>query len=192
MKYLVDLSLFLFLSSVGSAQGVEPSPYAGQESRLLKSLSQEDIAELRHGRGWGLAKVAELNGVPGPAHLLELKNEIPLSAGQASAISAIFEGMRADAIAEGERLITREQALDEAFRARNITNESLRKMLADIEESRSVLRYIHLAAHLSTSALLTEDQIARYDALRGYGSDICANTPQGHDPKMWREHNGCE
>ena len=49
------------------------SPYAGQESRRIKSLSEQDIAELRAGRGWGLAKAAELNGMPGPAHLLELR-----------------------------------------------------------------------------------------------------------------------
>ena len=130
--------------------------------------------------------------MPGPAHLLELKNEIPLSADQVPAITAIFERMRADAMAEGERLITREGALEEAFRARTVTDKNLREMLADIEESRSSLRLIHLATHLSTTALLTEDQIARYNALRGYASDVCADVPQGHDPAMWRKHNGCE
>ena len=194
MKRIILLSLFLWFFSVAGTQGGDtpPSPYAGQESRAIKSLSQDDIAELRRGGGWGLAKVAELNGMPGPAHLLELKNEIPLSAHQVPAITAIFGRMRADAIAEGERLITRERALEEAFRAHTVTNENLRVMLADIEESRSSLRLIHLATHLSTTALLTEDQIARYNALRGYASDVCADVPQGHDPAMWRKHNGCE
>jgi hypothetical protein len=49
------------------------SPYAGQETRRIKSLSEQDIDELRQGRGWGLAKAAELNGLPGPAHLLEMR-----------------------------------------------------------------------------------------------------------------------
>jgi hypothetical protein len=65
-------------------------------------------------------------------------------------------------------------------------------MLGAIEASRSKLRYIHLAAHLATPALLTEDQMARYVALRGYGPAPCANVPAGHDPAMWREHNGCK
>jgi len=194
MKRLMLASLFLSFSGVVVAQGgnTPSSPYAGQESRPIKSLSHEDIAEPRQGGGWGLAKVAELNGMPGPAHLLELKNEIPLSNDQVSAITAIFERMRADAIAEGERFIAREQALEEAFRSRTVTNQNLRAMLAGIEKSRSKLRHIHLATHLSTPALLTENQIARYKELRGYVSDPCADVPQGHDPVMWRRHNGCE
>jgi hypothetical protein len=167
------------------------SPYAGEETRAIKSLSEDDIAELRRGGGWGLAKAAELNGVPGPAHLLELKDAVPLTAEQVAGISEIFATMKADAIAEGERLIAREQALEAAFRARRVTPDSLRRMLAGIEESRAALRYIHLAAHLSASALLTEQQIARYVALRGY-RDPCASVPPGHDPAMWRRHNACE
>ena len=100
--------------------------------------------------------------------------------------------MRDDAIAEGERLIARELALETAFRDRTVTETSLRGMLDDIERSRSALRYIHLSAHLSASALLTDAQIARYNALRGYGSHACANVPAGHDPAMWRKHHGCQ
>ncbi|MBF0286444.1 MAG: hypothetical protein HQM14_01385 [SAR324 cluster bacterium] len=32
------------------------SQYAGQEKRIIKSLSPDDIAELEQGKGWGLAK----------------------------------------------------------------------------------------------------------------------------------------
>ena len=66
------------------------SKYAGQESRATKSLSPDDISELKRGGGWGLAKAAELNGVPGPAHLLELKDEIPLNAAQVLKIQKIL------------------------------------------------------------------------------------------------------
>ena len=134
----------------------------------MKSLSPEDIAELRRGGGWGLAKTAELNGMPGPVHLLELKNEIPLAPEQAEAITGIYDRMRAKAIAEGERYIALEQALDEAFRTRTVTEENLREMLGDIERSRARLRFIHVVAHLGTPELLTDEQIARYDTLRGY------------------------
>jgi hypothetical protein len=190
------LALGLLAAFTGAALGQHAghgtlSAYAGEETRATKSLSEDDIAELRRGGGWGLAKAAELNGMPGPAHLLELKDAIPLSERQVAAIGEIFAAMKADAIAEGERLIAREQALEKAFRTRSITHDSLRRMLARIEESRSALRYIHLAAHLRTSPLLTEDQIARYVALRGYG-EPCAKLPAGHDPAMWRRHTGCE
>ena len=64
-------------------------------------------------------------------------------------------------------------------------------MLTAIEKSRTALRYIHLATHLATPEILTEEQIARYNMLRGYGGAPCANVPAGHDPAMWRKHNGC-
>ena len=76
--------------------------------------------------------------------------------------------MRADAIAEGERFIAAKHALEEAFRAGMVSEERLREMLGDIERSRARLRFIRLVAHLGTPALLSDEQIARYDHLRGY------------------------
>ncbi len=63
--------------------------YAGFEAREIKGLSADDIAELRAGGGWGLALPAELDGRPGPAHLLELKGSLDLDPGQVAAIEAI-------------------------------------------------------------------------------------------------------
>ena len=48
------------------------APYAGQQARAIKSLSDEDIAALLKGEGMGMAAAAELNGYPGPAHVLQL------------------------------------------------------------------------------------------------------------------------
>ena len=164
----------------GQAAQVQDSPYVDEVSRAVKSLSSEDLAVLRRGGGWGLAKAAELNGIPGPVHLLELKDEIPLTPEQFVAVTEIYERMRAEAIVEGERFIAREQALEDAFRTRTVTEESLREMLGDIEWSRARLRFIHLAAHLGTPALLTEDQLARYDALRGYRVHHHGTVHKGH------------
>ncbi|MDE0031958.1 MAG: hypothetical protein OXU75_02290 [Deltaproteobacteria bacterium] len=181
------------LSTGGAAEmPATTSPYAGQENRPIKSLSAEDLAELRRGGGWGLARAAELNGMPGPAHLLELKDRIPLTADQVTAISAIFKDMRAAAIAEGERLISREEALETVLRNGSVTVRSLQELLSEIGQARTALRYVHLAAHLKTLPLLTHDQIARYNVLRGYAGDPCASPPEGHDVSMWRKHNGCD
>ena len=129
--------------------------------------------------------------MPGPAHLLELREKIPLTADQAVAIAAIFERMRAAAIAGGLRLIVGERALEAAFASGTVTGQTLRELLSEIGRARTALRYTHLAAHLETLPLLTEAQIARYNLLRGYSGDPCANPPKGHDPALWRKHNGC-
>ena len=123
--------------------------------------------------------------MPGPFHLLELKAEIPLTPEQVSAITAIHERMREAAIAEGKYFVANEQALEDAFRAGTITEKSLRRMLAEIARSRARLRFIHLSAHLETPALLTHEQIARYDTLRGYHSRRGGTTHIGHGS---REH----
>jgi len=68
------------------------------QNRAIKSLSDDDIKELRRGGGWGLALAAELNGMPGPAHLLELKDQIPLTDDQVAKTQALLNDMRQAAI----------------------------------------------------------------------------------------------
>lgn len=200
MKKLVCLAtatgMFFAFATVGSASKNNShgnhSKYAGQENRTIKSLSPDDIVELKRGGGWGLAKAAELNGVPGPAHLLELKDAIPLNEEQVSEIEEIYRSMKSDAIREGERLIALERTLETHFRSGAISPGILQNALADISASRMKLRYIHLSTHLRTPQILSKDQIDRYNTLRGYDkTNPCDSVPAGHDPELWRKHNGC-
>lgn len=167
------------------------SSYAGMQNRAIKSLSDSDIQELRRGGGWGLALPAELNGVPGPAHLLELKDKIPLSTNQVQAVKELFELMKQQAIPAGERLIWAEAAIEKAFASGNVQESSLRTLLAEAEAARSELRFIHLSQHYKTVELLSTEQIQRYNILRGYAQDPCQNIPHGHDPAMFRKHIRC-
>ncbi len=199
MKFIVFslLAMLVATSSIASASEQHPqhtSKYSGQENRSIKSLSPEDISELKRGGGWGLAKAAELNGVPGPIHLLELKDQIPLTASQVLEINAVYEVMKAQATELGLRLITLEQELEKHFQERSITDQTLRSSLERISDVRKELRYAHLSAHLRTPEILSEAQILKYNSLRGYNSSagLCANVPKGHNAKMWRKHNGCE
>ena len=196
MRCRAVLAVTLALPLATAASATEPPAagrYAGEERRAIKSLSVEDVDELRRGGGWGLAKAAELNGMPGPTHLLELREAIPLEAAQVAALEALLVAMQDDAISVVEELIDLEAALDAQFRNGTITEASLGELLAQIAETRARLRYIHLATHLATPALLSEQQIVRYNELRGYASDACAGEPPaGHDPAMWRRHRGCD
>ena len=172
-------------------QNSDSTPYAGLESREIKSLSGADIDELRRGGGWGLALPAELNGKPGPAHLLELKDDIGLSDEQVARITAIFEEMRQEAVTAGERLIEAEAALSDAFADDSPSDAELRELVTKAEAIRAELRYIHLSRHLATTPILTSHQVQRYQVLRGYAENPCDSIPDGHDPQMWKKHNGC-
>ncbi|MEE3361219.1 MAG: hypothetical protein VX248_14820 [Pseudomonadota bacterium] len=186
------IALALLPSGLWAAGEDHATPYAGFQDRAIKSLSDDDIAELRRGGGWGLALPAELSGLPGPAHLLEMQDEIGLSEDQVARITVIYDGMKAEAIEAGEKFIAAEAALSEAFAAKDMDPDSLRALLAASAEARAALRFVHLSRHLMTPDVLSEDQIAAYQRLRGYADDPCQEIPEGHDPDMWRRHNGCE
>jgi hypothetical protein len=168
------------------------SKYVGEEKREIKSLSKTDIEELKNGKGWGLAKAAELNGVPGPVHLLEMKEEIGLSTKQIKAIEDIYSKMKQEAIPIGLQLIELERELNNHFANRTITDQLLRQILQRIAQVHRQLRYVHLSTHLKTPDILKSEQITLYNKQRGYSSDDpCENIPKEHDPEMWKKHHNC-
>jgi Spy/CpxP family protein refolding chaperone len=165
---------FVVASSAVLAQA--PSPYAGQEAREIKSLSQPEVADYVAGRGMGLAKAAELNGYPGPAHVMELALPLALTAEQRAATEAVFAKMHERAVPLGERLVAEERALDALFASHAVTPESLHESLTRIARLQGEIREVHLSAHLQQLALLTPDQARRYAELRGYAGET--GTPQ--------------
>lgn len=164
--YVVLTLCFSALPAI--ADNMQAHPYAGQQMRSIKALSDEDIDALRKGEGMGLAKAAELNGYPGPKHVLALGNQLGLTEAQRQQISAIFDGMSASAKSLGADLIARERVLDQLFAKGDISKERLAAETAAIGELRGRLRAVHLAAHLDTRALLNANQRALYQDLRGY------------------------
>ncbi|WP_164823002.1 hypothetical protein [Sinorhizobium meliloti] len=166
--FLMLIAVTLPLSAAAEGEHVHHSPYAGQELREIKSLSADDLAELETGGGWGLAKAAELNGIPGPSHVLKMKTDLALTVDQETSTQHIFEKMRKDAVSEGKRLIAGELALEIGFREDSLTEANLRAQLRAVETIRANLRYIHLTAHLEMMRVLTEAQVKQYSELRGY------------------------
>jgi hypothetical protein len=92
------------------------TPYAGQQTRTIKALSPEDVAQLLKGEGMGMAKSAELNGYPGPVHVLTLATQLGLTEIQRQQVTAIFERMGDAAKPLGAKVIAREQMLDQLLR----------------------------------------------------------------------------
>lgn len=159
------LALVLILSLGGCAGH---SHYAGLESREIKALSADDIAGLRAGQGMGMALPAELNGYPGPRHVLDLSKALALSDEQVRRTQALFARMRAEAVQAGESLIDRERALDQLFASGQATPQALDAALAQVAEARARVRGTHLQAHLEQVRILTATQVAQYNQLRGY------------------------
>jgi Spy/CpxP family protein refolding chaperone len=160
------------------AAATSANPDAGQQARSIKALSDEDIAALRKGEGMGMAKVAELNGYPGPAHVLTLAQQIGITQDQLQRTQTIYDRMNASAKSLGAEVIARERNLDQLFAIGQATENRLMAETKALGELQGQLRAVHLAAHLEMRVLLTPEQIASYQKLRGYGN--VSQPPQHH------------
>jgi LTXXQ motif family protein len=157
-----------------AAQAPTAQPYAGQQARNISSLSPEDVQGFLDGRGMGLAKPAELNGFPGPMHVLEHDKDLALTDAQRAKVKASMDAMKAKARALGKRYVEAEKAVDDAFRA----NAGAQRIAARVVVANKLLgdiRMAHLAAHLEITPLLSAQQRSKYAELRGY-------TGGAHDP----------
>ncbi len=174
------LAVVAALSSA-AAQTAHPhqQPYAGLETRAVKALSDQQIADLRAGRGMGLALPAELNGYPGPLHVLEHADALSLNPAQRERTKALFEAMRAEAVPLGERLIQQEADLERLFATKAVQPATLEGATAAIGATQGELRAAHLRYHLAMVELLTPEQVRRYAELRGYGGGL-ARQGGGH------------
>ena len=160
-------SIVLAMAS-GISLAQSQQPYAGLEVRPIKALSDQQISDLRAGRGMGLALAAELNGYPGPMHVLELADSLSLSDQQRAKVQELFAAMNAEAIALGEKLIAQESDLDNQFAGKTITPARLAPVTHEIGATHAALRNTHLKYHLLTVEVLTPVQVQHYGELRGY------------------------
>jgi Spy/CpxP family protein refolding chaperone len=184
MKRIALLTALALPLMAAPAAGQHAQPYAGLQARPIKALSAEQTADLRAGRGMGLALAAELNGYPGPSHVLELADKLELRPEQRQQAEALFKAMTAEAVPLGEAVIAAESELDRQFATRTVTPASLTAATESIGLVQAKLRAAHLKYHLAMLDVLTPEQINRYGELRGYGSAAPAGHTPGTHPHM--------
>jgi uncharacterized protein (DUF305 family) len=144
------------------------SPYVAQLASSVRGLSPQEVDDLLAGRGMGFARMAELNHHPGPRHLLDLQTQLQLSPEQVAAIEEIFTQMQAQAQALGAQIVAQEQQLSAAFASGALDEATLEAQVMALADLYGQLRLVHLRAHLQVTPLLSAEQIAAYDELRGY------------------------
>lgn len=162
--------LIVALIAASGAAQAQHQPYAGQQDREIKGLSAKEIEQYRAGAGMGYAKAAELNHYPGPMHVLDLAEKLGLSAEQRAATKRLMDTHKADARAIGAKLVAAEQRLEALFRGGKAEQAVLAKAVQEAAALQGEYRLSHLETHRRMRALLTDDQVARYDQLRGYGA----------------------
>ena len=154
-------------ATLGSAHA-QHQPYAGHQLRDLKALSSEEIGQYLAGAGMGYAKAAELNHFPGPMHVLELADQLELTAQQREATEKLMKTHKAEARSIGAKLVEAERTLDALFRAGKVAPEALSLAVSRAAALQGEYRLSHLETHRRMREVLSEEQVRRYDALRGY------------------------
>ena len=125
--------------------------------------------------GMGQAKYAEMNGYPGPKHVLDLSKELQLTEAQRKSVQEIYNEMKARATDLAERIIRVEEELNDSFKSGMVAEKSVRDDAEQIGKMRGRLRSVHLIAHLKTKNVLMPPQIEQYKKLRA-ASDTQKNT----------------
>ncbi|MBT9502341.1 MAG: periplasmic heavy metal sensor [Burkholderiaceae bacterium] len=151
------------------------NPYAGQQARAIKSLSESEIAALLAGKGAGFAKAAELNGYPGPAHVLELAEPLNLDGVQLAATQQLMAAHQSRAKQLGAEAVEAERALDSLFAHKHADAKAVSQATQRIGALQARIRAEHLNTHLTQTALLSPDQVLHYGVLRGYAAAAVSN-----------------
>lgn len=160
----------ILFTAMATAALAQHQPYAGQQGRDVKALSANDAQEYLRGAGMGYAKPAELNHYPGPAHVLELADRLGLSSEQRAEAERLRAAHHAHAVAIGAKLVEAERNLEALFRRGDVSEAQLAKAARNAASLQGEYRLSHLETHRRLRAVLTDEQVTRYDDLRGYGA----------------------
>lgn len=152
----------------GHQHGVSNGNNGAQADTLAapSGLSAEEVTGLLEGQGMGMAKPAEMNGYPGPLHVLQLADSLDLTPEQRATAEALRAALLAEARALGAQIVAAERALDAAFAQGCADAARVDALTGEIGQLRGRLRAAHLRAHLGLRDALTPAQRARYAALR--------------------------
>jgi len=167
----------LFACAAASAQHAQP--YAGHEKREIKALSEQDVAQYLSGAGMGYAKAAELNGFPGPMHVLELGDQLGLTAQQKTSIDDLMQRHKAEARLVGAKVVAAEREVESLFRSGHVEAAALAERVALAARLQGEYRLTHLETHRRALALLTPQQVSKYAELRGYAGGSAHHHPGG-------------
>ena len=121
---------------------------------------------LLNAEGMGQGIYADMNGYPGPKHVLDLAGKLQLTDAQKQSVERIYIEMAARAKELGQRIVSLEVELHKAFEDKLVVERSVRNDAEQIGKLRGRLRAVHLNAHLKTRGILTEKQIEMYMKLR--------------------------
>jgi Spy/CpxP family protein refolding chaperone len=110
--------------------------------------------------------IAMMNGYPGPKHVLEMGDELELTAAQRESIGTIYGKVKAESVKLGTELVEKDEALAALFTSGSVSTKDVEKRSREIGELQGRLRAAHLNAHVQTHAELTPAQLAKLPTMQ--------------------------
>ncbi len=160
--------LFTALLLIATVSYAAENLYIGQEKRAIKALSEQEVSDYMNGRGMGTSKAAELNHYPGPKHVMDDAAKLGLSADQINKTRQIYTAMASDATRVGKEIVHKEAELEALYAHQQASADNTRILVTSLAALQADFRLIHLNAHLGMRDVLSPQQVASYDRLRGY------------------------
>lgn len=178
------LTAFLIAAAMPAAaqHGGQSGGQAGHQGRGHEAMQAREFRNLQQGRGMRMGRVADVNGYPGPMHVLEHAEALELSQGQLERSQEIRNRVKTRAPELGGQIVDAEKRLEAMFADGTVNPARMDSLLLEIAELRAHLRSLHLTAHLDQAAVLTEEQITKYKELRA------ADQAEGERRPMRRMH----
>ena len=133
---------------------------------ILFAQIPQDKDGLLNAEGMGQAKYAEMNGYPGPKHVIDLAVKLKLTDDQRKSVQKFYDEMSTRAKELGKQIVGIEKELNDAFTQGLVSEKSVASDCEEIGRLRGKLRAVHLTAHMKTKAVLNESQISLYKKLR--------------------------
>lgn len=128
----------------------------------IRSLTDQEYADLKYGGEMGMARVAELNNYPAPEEVSKMDKKLGLTNAQKSQLVKVVDAWRFKAREMGGFILVQETKLNSLFAAGKATDGAVIYYTNKIGLYLGELRNAHLQAHLKTRNLLTREQIRKY------------------------------
>jgi Spy/CpxP family protein refolding chaperone len=93
---------------------------------------------------------------------------LALTPEQQKITQALVDEMHSRAKRLGEQIVAKEAELDKLFASASADASGIRRLVTDLSALQAEFRLAHLNAHLAMRDVLSGEQIAKYDRLRGY------------------------
>ena len=168
---VLSFTLAAGLAGVAFAQGSahHGAPGGTPHHALAQTCDGAFEENVRDGRGFGMAFVADQQGYPGPLHVLELKDRLRLSRDQEAKAEVLLAAMFAESRPKSARLLDAEAKLRRLFAGSRPNEAAVRTAVGEVETARADVRLVHLLFHVKMADALTDEQRRVYQEARWGG-----------------------